>query len=187
MSSSNCCFLTYIQISQEAGQTSLKLWIPSRSRTLTEKTFSCLDLHLMMPLFSSRTKLVDLLLASLFCPDGLPGGSVGKNSAYNAEDHAQHRRPGLNPWVGKIPWRREWQPLQHSCLGNPMDTGAWRATAHGVGKELVVTGRLRHRRCSVLPVYSHILALLLSTVALQFTFAVPVKTQHFCVYVFVNQ
>ena len=134
MSSSNCCFLTYIQISQEAGQTSLKLWIPSRSRTLTEKTFSCLDLHLMMPLFSSRTKLVDLLLASLFCPDGLPGGSVGKNSAYNAGDHAQHRRPGLNPWVGKIPWRREWQPLQYSCLENPMDRGAWKSTVHGVKK-----------------------------------------------------
>ena len=22
-------------------------------------------------------------------------------------------------WVGKIPWRRKWQPLQHSCLENP--------------------------------------------------------------------
>ena len=26
------------------------------------------------------------------------------------------------------------QPLQHSCLGNPMDRGAWRATVHGVAK-----------------------------------------------------
>ena len=24
--------------------------------------------------------------------------------------HLQHRRPGFNPWVGKIPWRREWLP-----------------------------------------------------------------------------
>ena len=27
------------------------------------------------------------------------------------------------PWVRKIPWRREWNPLQYSCLGNPMDRG----------------------------------------------------------------
>ena len=46
-------------------------------------------------------------------------------------------RPGFSPWVGKISWRREWQPtpvflpgesgnpLQCSCLENPMDRGAW--------------------------------------------------------------
>ena len=32
----------------------------------------------------------------------LPGGSDGKESAL------QCRRPGFNPWIGKIPWRREW-------------------------------------------------------------------------------
>ena len=35
------------------------------------------------------------------------------------------------PRVGKTPWRRKWQPLQYSCPGNPMDRGAWRATARG--------------------------------------------------------
>ena len=30
-------------------------------------------------------------------------------------------------------------PLQYSCLGNPMDRGAWRATVHGGAKELVMT------------------------------------------------
>ena len=33
-----------------------------------------------------------------------PTGSVGKESACNAGD------PGFDPWVGKIPWRRKWQP-----------------------------------------------------------------------------
>ena len=33
-----------------------------------------------------------------------PGGSDGKEST------CQCRRPGFSPWVGKIPWRREWQP-----------------------------------------------------------------------------
>ena len=36
--------------------------------------------------------------------EGFPGGSVSKESACNAEDL------GFNPWVGKIPWRRKWQP-----------------------------------------------------------------------------
>ena len=35
---------------------------------------------------------------------GFPGGSDGKEPAY------QCRRCGFNPWVGKIPWRRKWQP-----------------------------------------------------------------------------
>ena len=41
---------------------------------------------------------------------GFPGGSVGKESACNAGDSLQHRRPKFNPWVGKIPWRSKWQP-----------------------------------------------------------------------------
>ena len=38
---------------------------------------------------------------------------------------------------------KEWQPLQCSCLGNLMDTGAWRAAVHGV-VESDVTGQLTH-------------------------------------------
>ena len=33
----------------------------------------------------------------------------------------QCRRPGFDPWVGKVPWRRAWQSIQCSCLENPMD------------------------------------------------------------------
>ena len=33
----------------------------------------------------------------------------------------------------KIPWRNG-NPLQYSCLENPMDGGAWQATYHGVAK-----------------------------------------------------
>ena len=39
-----------------------------------------------------------------------------------------------DPQVGKIPWRREWQPTPYSCLENSMDRGAWRAIVHGVAK-----------------------------------------------------
>ena len=39
----------------------------------------------------------------------------------------QCRRHGFNPRIRKIPWRRIGNPLQYSCLENPMDRGAWRA------------------------------------------------------------
>ena len=37
----------------------------------------------------------------------------------------------FNPWIEKIPWRRD---LQYSCLENPMDRRAWWATVHRVTK-----------------------------------------------------
>ena len=40
----------------------------------------------------------------------------------------------FNPWVGKTPWRRHGNPLQHSCLENLMDRGVWWATVHRVTK-----------------------------------------------------
>ena len=40
----------------------------------------------------------------------------------------------FEPQVGKIPWRWNGCPLQYSCLVNPTDREAWRATVHGVTK-----------------------------------------------------
>ena len=57
-----------------------------------------------------------------------PGGSDGKVSAYNAGDL------GLTPGWGRSPGEGNGNPLQYSCLKNPMDGGAWRATVHGVPK-----------------------------------------------------
>ena len=45
-----------------------------------------------------------------------------------------HRRREFDPWVGKIPGGGKGNRLQYSCLGNPMDRGAWRAKGHGVKK-----------------------------------------------------
>ena len=39
--------------------------------------------------------------------EGLPRWLSGKESTCQGERHKRH---GFNPWVGKIPWRREWQP-----------------------------------------------------------------------------
>ena len=45
------------------------------------------------------------------------------------------RRHTFDLLFGKIPWRRKWNSLQYSCLENPMDTGARRATVHRVAKK----------------------------------------------------
>ena len=39
----------------------------------------------------------------------------------------EYRRPGFEPLVRKIPWRREWQPTPYFCLENSTDRGFWRA------------------------------------------------------------
>ena len=50
---------------------------------------------------------------------GLPSGLDRKESACNAGD------PGLIPGLGRFPGEGNGNPLQYSCLGNPMDRGAW--------------------------------------------------------------
>ena len=42
---------------------------------------------------------------------------------------------GLIPGFGRSPGEGKGNPLQYSCLENPMDRGAWRAIVHGVTKE----------------------------------------------------
>ena len=49
-----------------------------------------------------------------------PGGLDGKVSVYNARDL------GSIPGLGRFPGERNGNPLQYSCLENPMDGGAWR-------------------------------------------------------------
>ena len=65
--------------------------------------------------------------------EGFPGGSVVKNLPANAED------VGSVPGSGRSPGEGNGNPLKYSCLGNPMDRGAWWATVHGVAKELDTT------------------------------------------------
>ena len=60
-----------------------------------------------------------------------PGGSDGKASAYNAGDL------GSIPGSGRSPGEGNGNPLQYSCLENPMDGGAWWATVHGLAKSRI--------------------------------------------------
>ena len=52
-------------------------------------------------------------------PGEFPGGSDGKASAYNAGD------PGSVPGSGRFPGEGNGNPLQYSCLKNPIDGGTW--------------------------------------------------------------
>ena len=61
------------------------------------------------------------------------------------ESTCQCRRPRFDPWVGKIPWRRKWDPLQFSCLENSMNREAWRAIVHGFAKESDTTEQLNSK------------------------------------------
>ena len=59
---------------------------------------------------------------------GFPGGSLSKESACNAGDLSPI--PGL----GRSPGEGHGNPLQYSCLENPMNRGAWQAAVHVVAK-----------------------------------------------------
>ena len=59
---------------------------------------------------------------------GFPGGSVVKNPPVNAGDL------GLIPGQEDLLGEGNGNPLQYSCLENPMDGGAWWATVYGVTK-----------------------------------------------------
>ena len=58
----------------------------------------------------------------------LPGGSEVKASASNAGDL------GSIPGSGRFPGEGNGNPLQYSCLENPMDGGAWQAPVLGVAE-----------------------------------------------------
>ena len=75
-----------------------------------------------------------LPLAALALARGFPGSSVLKNPPANA---GASRDTGSIPRLGRSPREGNVNPLQYSCLENPMDRGAWWATVHEVTKSLI--------------------------------------------------
>jgi len=71
---------------------------------------------------------------------GFSSGSVVKNLPANAGDSSSISGSG------RVPGEENGNPLQYSCLGNPMDRAAWWATVHGVTKESGVTEQLNNRK-----------------------------------------
>ena len=61
----------------------------------------------------------------------LPSWLSGKESAHQCR---RYKRRGFNPWVGISPGEGNGNPLQYSCLKNPMDRVAWWAIVYRVTK-----------------------------------------------------
>ena len=85
--------------------------------------------------------------------EGFPGGSSSEEPPCHCRKQIRCR---FHPWVRKIPWRRSGRspgggqdnPLQYSCLENPMDRGAWRATVYTVAESWTRLKRLNaHTHC----------------------------------------
>ena len=78
-----------------------------------------------------------------------PGEGIGYPLQYSwaslvaqmVKDLPAMRETGFDPWVGRSPGGGHGNPLQYSCLENPMDRGAWRAIAQS-HKELDMTEQL---------------------------------------------
>ena len=84
-----------------------------------------------------------MLIVGAFLIVCLFGGSEFKASASNVEDL------GLIPGSGRSLGEGNCNPLQYSCLGNPMDRGAWCATVHGVAKS-------QTRLSDLTPLYTYV-------------------------------
>ena len=84
------------------------------------------------PLFQKCTNIVKAEALKLHPPSNKAGVSLGgsmiKNPPVNAGD------AGSIPGSGRSPGEGNGNPLQHSCLKNPMDRGAWQATVQSVAK-----------------------------------------------------
>ena len=73
----------------------------------------------LLTCFGSQKKKKNSRKTSTSVSLGFPGGSDGKASAYSVGN------PGLIPGLGRSCGERNDNPLQYSCLENPMDGGAW--------------------------------------------------------------
>jgi len=90
--------------------------------------------HLFLSMFIHRNSFPLIQLASSpssLYPPPHSGGSAIKNLPANVGDAGD---AGSIPGLGRYPGERNGNPIQYSCLGNPMDKGAWWATVHGVAK-----------------------------------------------------
>ena len=91
-----------------------------------------------------------MLLICSFCSElrslvEFPGGTVVKNLPANA---GGTRNTGSITGLGRAPGVANSNPLQHSCLGNPLDRGSWRATVPGVTKSWTQLKQLSMHACT---------------------------------------
>ena len=100
-------------------------WIAARQASLSiTSSRSSLRLTSIESLTPSRHLLSNTIFDLWLL--GFPGGSDSKESAFNVGD------PSSISGLGRTTREENGNTLQYSCLGNPMDRGAWWATGQGV-------------------------------------------------------
>ena len=102
-------------------------WVTLPSNGLMERPSPKL-LHKITPVATLSTHPVFLVFLALDMTWGLPQWLSSKESTCHAGD------VGSIPWLGRSPKGGNGNPLQYSCLENPTDRGAWKATVNGVAK-----------------------------------------------------
>ena len=107
--------------------------VPEQNKKYVQNQLDQLDKNFMDYLYYWNEKYyrngfadVIELFYSLYL--GFPGGLVVKNLPPNSEDTEDM---GSFPESERSPGEGNGNPLQYSCLGNPMDRGAWQAPLHG--------------------------------------------------------
>ena len=104
----------------EGRARSSRWWVPSRRRSWPHLYFR------KTPLWNDATSRICIQIT---LDQGFTGSANGKEPACQCRRHKRHR---FNPWVGKILWIGNGNPLQYSCLENPMDREAWWAAVQRV-------------------------------------------------------
>ena len=74
---------------------------------------------------------------------GFPGGASGEEPACQCR---RHKRLGFYPWIGKIPWRRKWQPTPVFLPGKFHGQRILAGAVHGVTKKLGMTQQLNNKK-----------------------------------------
>ena len=131
----------YIQQFQE-----LSSWFPQLlqhftvSPTTMYECSNCSPFSTALVIIQPYVIMITYLIMVLICiSQGFPGGSVGKETACNAGDA---RVVCSLPGSGRVSGEGHGNPLQYSCLENPMDRGLWWAIVHGVKKSRTQLKRL---------------------------------------------
>ena len=118
---------------------------PQRHSTVSE---------ILRELETSPTQLK--MLGHLICQSltrfqGFPGGSVVKNPPVMQETTCNEEDSVLIPESGRFPGEGNGNLLQYSCLGSPMEKGAWQATIHGVAKALNRSQQVKNSSSNQVP------------------------------------
>ena len=116
-----------------------------------------INLQGILPTFQNCIPENTCYLGFSFLCKGFPGGSVLENLPASAGDSGD---VGSIPGSGRVPREGNGNPLPYSCLEDPMDRGTWRATVHGVTKELDLTEHIgsqvsssKNKICKYIDIY----------------------------------